>query len=94
MEQCALCQPSASVLQCPSKERVLAKQPSESIVPTGRSGAKIRCSFHRYLRVRAVIRSPCMAEKDRNNNPTTMNTGAALGKSAQRGDVTKMHVAF
>lgn len=75
-------------------ERVLAKQSSESLVPTGRSGTKIRCSFHLYLRVRAAIRSPCVAEKDRNNNPITMNTGAALGKSAQRGDVTEMHVAF
>lgn len=45
-------------------------------------------------RVRAVIWSLRTAEKDRNNNPTTMNTGAALRKSAQQGDATKMHVAF
>lgn len=45
-------------------------------------------------RVRTVIRSPCMAQKDRKNSPATMNTGAALGKAAPRGDVTEMHVAF
>lgn len=41
-----------------------------------------------------MIRPPCTAEEDRKNSPTTMNTGAALGKAAPGGDVTEMHVAF
>lgn len=34
----------------------LAKQSSESIVPTGRSGTEIECPFHLYLRARTAIR--------------------------------------
>ena len=43
---------------------------------------------------RAEIQSLYMAKKDRKNNLTTMNTGAALGKSVQGGDIIEMHVAF
>lgn len=69
------------------------KQSSEWIVLTGglfqerqlgRERAEIRCPFYLYLG-ESELRYGLLAR---------LNTGRALGKSAQWGDVTKMHVAF
>ena len=50
----------------------------------GGSGAEIRCPCYLYLG-ESELRYGLLAQ---------LNTGRALGKSAQWGDVTKMHVAF